>query len=216
MTRKFKTLSKSGTILVGISEPERTDYFMIGDQKMYMDTKFDALWKIQQQGYVVGTNAYAESLGLKNGRKVWYHHFVIGEDTNKKEFESNGIKIDGVTVYSANIHEEVFAYEDEDGVFFPVLDRIFLKSITRRKTEINTSLFVPDHMANEEAKGMAEVIAFGPSCKDSGIKVGDTIAFSAYSDYRVKINGVEMICMQLEDVMAVLNPYAKLNADVIF
>ena len=91
----------------------------------------------------------------------------------------------------------------------PLHDRVIVK----RKEEERTSpggIVIPDNAAEKPVRG--EVLAVGNGkILDSGevrgldVKVGDIVLFGKYSGTEVKVDGVELLVMREEDIMAVVD-----------
>jgi hypothetical protein len=210
MTQPSKTIGNH--IYIAINQPERKDHITIGGKELYLDTKFDAEFKVAQTGYVVMTNKNFENIGVSIGTKVWFHHFVVGEVT-KRDYQSNGVMVDDKRLYKVDA-EELFAYEIE-GVVHPVFNRLFCEPMTRKNPLYkNSVLELPKHIAEEDVQGLARVLYVSENVAKNDIYPGDVILYSLHSDYKMNLNGEDVYCMNLEDVMGIADDYAIENIQV--
>jgi chaperonin GroES len=90
----------------------------------------------------------------------------------------------------------------------PLHDRVIVKRLEEERTSPG-GIVIPDSAAEKPMRG--EVMAVGNGkILDSGelrglqVKVGDKVLFGKYSGTEVKIDGVEVVVMREEDIMAVL------------
>lgn len=81
----------------------------------------------------------------------------------------------------------------------PLADRVVAKSI-EAENKTAAGIFIPD--SAKEKPQMAEVTGVGKDVKE--IKVGDRILHSGgYDVKKVKVDGVELLILKEEDVLAV-------------
>lgn len=204
MTQNFKSTVKD-VLYVSLTDSERKDYMMIGEHKIYLDTKFDAQFKACQEGIVEITNPKLARLGLLEGRRVWFHHFVAGEVGARTEWVSNAQHLNRKKLYKADV-SQIFAYEDEDGNIVPINDYVFCEAIKIVKPEYrNTFLEIPEHIKTEKAPGYAKVLHASKKAVEKGIVEGDTILFTNNSDYEMSLKGQPVYCMESVDIMCVVN-----------
>ncbi len=90
----------------------------------------------------------------------------------------------------------------------PLHDRVIVKRLEEEKKSAG-GILIPDSAAEKPIKG--EVLAVGPGKRtDDGkvhapdVKVGDKVLFGKYSGTEVKVDGVEVLVMREDDIMAVL------------
>lgn len=89
----------------------------------------------------------------------------------------------------------------------PLHDRIIVKRMEEERMSAG-GIVIPDAAAEKPIKG--EVVAVGNGRQlDNGevrgldVKVGDTVLFGKYSGTEVKVDGVDLLVMKEDDVMAV-------------
>lgn len=91
----------------------------------------------------------------------------------------------------------------------PLHDRVIIKRLEEDKTSAG-GIVIPDSASEKPARG--EVLAVG-SGKINGtgkvrkldLKVGDHVLFTKYAGTEVKVDGVDVVVMREEDIMAVLD-----------
>ncbi len=90
----------------------------------------------------------------------------------------------------------------------PLHDRVLVKRLEEDKTSPG-GIVIPDSAAEKPIRG--EVVGVGNGkILDNGqvrtldVKVGDKVLFGKYSGTEVKVDGVELVVMREDDIMAVL------------
>ncbi|GAB7548812.1 MULTISPECIES: co-chaperone GroES [unclassified Cupriavidus] len=91
----------------------------------------------------------------------------------------------------------------------PLHDRVIVKRLDN-ETKTASGIVIPDNAAEKPDQG--EVLAVGPGKKDDkgasialDVKVGDRVLFGKYAGQAVKVDGLELLVMREEDIMAVVN-----------
>lgn len=90
----------------------------------------------------------------------------------------------------------------------PLHDRVIVKRLEEERTSPG-GIVIPDSATEKPMRG--EVLAVGNGkVLDNGelrglqVKVGEKVLFGKYSGTEVKIDGMEVVVMREEDIMAVL------------
>ena len=90
----------------------------------------------------------------------------------------------------------------------PLSDRVVVRRMEEEKTTVG-GILLPDSAKEKPAKG--EILAVGEGKRsDNGsiipmsVKVGDNVLFGKYAGQEVKVDGVEVLVMREDDVIAVL------------
>ncbi|AMP38427.1 co-chaperone GroES [Ralstonia syzygii subsp. celebesensis] len=90
----------------------------------------------------------------------------------------------------------------------PLHDRVIVKRLDN-ETKTASGIVIPDAAAEKPDQG--EVLAVGPGKKDDkgnpiplDVKVGDRVLFGKYAGQSVKVDGLEVLVMREEDIMAVV------------
>ena len=91
----------------------------------------------------------------------------------------------------------------------PLHDRVIIKRWEEEKTSPG-GIVIPDSAAEKPVKG--EVVAVGNGkilengeVRKLDLKVGDKILFGKYSGTEVKVDGVDLVVMREDDIMAVFD-----------
>ena len=90
----------------------------------------------------------------------------------------------------------------------PLHDRVLVKRLEEDKTSPG-GIVIPDSAAEKPIRGVVVGVGNG-KILDNGqvrtldVKVGDKVLFGKYSGTEVKVDGVELVVMREDDIMAVL------------
>jgi chaperonin GroES len=94
--------------------------------------------------------------------------------------------------------------------FRPLHDRVIVKRLEQDRASPG-GIVIPDTASEKPMQG--KIIAVGKgkilengNVRPCDVKVGDTILFGKYSGSEVKVEGVDLVIMREEDVMAVFDP----------
>jgi chaperonin GroES len=90
----------------------------------------------------------------------------------------------------------------------PLHDRVLIKRLEEDKTSPG-GIVIPDSAAEKPIKGEVVGVGNGKVLENGQIrmldvKVGDKVLFGKYSGTEVKVDGVELVVMREDDIMAVL------------
>jgi len=83
----------------------------------------------------------------------------------------------------------------------PLGDRILVK-MEEVKAKTAGGLFIPQ--SAQEKTQIAEVIAIGDDLEAISVKVGDKILHDKYAGTQVKVDGEELLIINMADVLAVV------------
>lgn len=138
---------------------------------------------------------------LKEGDKIWFHHFVVAED--------NQDTINDEKLYRCH-YRDVYAIE-RDGELIPVQDYVFLSYVMEEKHMYmsESGLFIKPEPTTQRNIGLIEY-----SCKTAeryGLKKGDKVYWLDNSDYKMTINGKEYIRMKLNRIVALVEEDSKID-----
>ena len=94
--------------------------------------------------------------------------------------------------------------------FRPLHDRVIVKRLEEDRTS-RGGIVIPDTAAEKPMQGKIVAVGKGKILENGqvracDVKVGDKILFGKYSGTEVKVEGVDLVIMREEDVMAVLDP----------
>jgi co-chaperonin GroES (HSP10) len=197
-------------------DKERKDEIVLGHgQKIFVDTTYDAMKKVNQVGVIEHTNDKMRALGLKEGRKVVVHHFCLGSTTKDSPFVSEAKKINGKKLFKADFPVEVFAYEHENE-WHPVNEWVFVIPISRKNMLAEqSSLTLPEHLESEQVEQVGVVVALNEKLKDQGVKIGDKILFTRESEYEVDLEDQKVYIMENQDIVSVINDQTLSQINVL-
>ena len=91
----------------------------------------------------------------------------------------------------------------------PLHDRVIVKRLEEERTSPG-GIVIPDTAAEKPIQGKIVAVGKGKILEDGqvrplDVKVGDKILFGKYSGTEVKVEGVDLVIMREEDVMAVFD-----------
>ena len=91
----------------------------------------------------------------------------------------------------------------------PTGDHVIVKPLAKEEKSVS-GIIIPDTVEKERAE-RGEVVAVGPGrTLENGarsvvdVKVGDKVVFKKYAPDEVKIDGVELLVIKADDVIAVI------------
>jgi chaperonin GroES len=92
--------------------------------------------------------------------------------------------------------------------FRPLHDRVIVKRLEEDRTSPG-GIVIPDTVAEKPIQGKIVAVGKGRILENGqvrpcDIEVGDKILFGKYSGTEVKVEGVDLLIMREEDVMAVI------------
>ena len=88
----------------------------------------------------------------------------------------------------------------------PLHDRVIIQRLEERTTA--AGIVIPETAGDKPQRG--KILAVGPGKYDDGavrqldVKVNDVVLFGKYSGTEVKVNGLDVLVMREEDIMAVV------------
>ncbi|MBK9188042.1 MAG: co-chaperone GroES [Phycisphaerales bacterium] len=95
-------------------------------------------------------------------------------------------------------------------VLRPLHDKILVKrDEAQSKTE--SGIYLPESSKDKPKTGVVTAVGSGALNTDTGeripltIKAGDKVIFSSYSGTEVKLDGVELLIMSEDDILAVID-----------
>ncbi len=94
----------------------------------------------------------------------------------------------------------------------PLHDRVIVKRLDN-ETKTASGIVIPDNAAEKPDQGEVLAIGKGKILEDGSVralevKVGDRVLFGKYSGQTVKVDGLELLVMREEDIMAVVDGQA--------
>ncbi len=91
----------------------------------------------------------------------------------------------------------------------PLHDRVMVKRLEEDRTSPG-GIVIPDTAAEKPVQGKVMAVGKGKILENGqvrpcDVKVGDKILFGKYSGTEVKVEGVDLVIMREEDVMAIFD-----------
>ncbi|GAB4498503.1 MAG: co-chaperone GroES [Anaerolineales bacterium] len=84
----------------------------------------------------------------------------------------------------------------------PLGSRVLLRPI-QEQSRTSSGLYIPDTAKEKPQTG--EVVAIGDDTEEIKVVVGQKVLFPKYTGTEIKIEGVEHIIMNADDILAVVN-----------
>ena len=92
----------------------------------------------------------------------------------------------------------------------PLDDKILVKR-DEAETKTSSGIFLPETSKDKPKTGTIEAVGDGALNTDTGeriplsVKKGDRVIFSSYSGTEVKLDGVDLLIMSEDDILAVID-----------
>ncbi|WP_309499185.1 co-chaperone GroES [Sulfurovum sp.] len=85
--------------------------------------------------------------------------------------------------------------------FEPLKNRVL---VTREEQSNTTAsgLYIPDSAKEKPLEG--KVVAVGPTAKEDGISVGDTVVFASFSGMEITIEGKEYLILLSKEILGLI------------
>lgn len=84
----------------------------------------------------------------------------------------------------------------------PLGSRVLLRPI-QEQSRTSSGLYIPDTAKEKPQTG--EVVAIGDNTEEIKVTVGQKVLFPKYTGTEIKIEGVEHIIMNADDILAIVN-----------
>ena len=169
---------------------------LAGGINIVIDTRFNPhhAGNVTQDGiveYVPAKLSNKQKIEIKKGDKVFCHHFLCDEE--------NQVEANGEILYHI-IYESIFCKIVEEKI--EMLGEHCLVEPTNE--EKKSSLIITPDSAIKESKNIGILRHMNKKLAEQGAKKGDTVAFTANSDYDIEVEGKKYYCMKDKDIIAVL------------
>lgn len=95
-------------------------------------------------------------------------------------------------------------------VLRPLHDKILVKR-DEAQSKTDSGIYLPESSKDKPKTGVVTAVGTGALNTDTGeripltIKAGDKVIFSSYSGTEVKLDGVELLIMSEDDILAVID-----------
>jgi len=173
-------------------EKETEDTINLNGVKMYRDTSYDPMKLARQYGTVYKTPTIdTEEVDIREGDKVWFHHFVATEP-NKVDYA------DRENIYQAT-SRQVYLIKRE-GNYIPVGYWNFIEQEVLSSDVTTSGIIMSYKEEDNELHGFVSIPSAG--LIEDGVSVGDKVLFSENSEYDMNIDGKDLLRMRDFDILA--------------
>ncbi len=92
----------------------------------------------------------------------------------------------------------------------PLHDKILVKR-DEAQTKTDSGIFLPETSKDKPKTGTIEAVGTGALNTDTGVRIplsvrkGDKVIFSSYSGTEIKLDGVDLLIMSEDDILAVID-----------
>tara|TARA_R110002167_G_scaffold110108_2_gene280393 strand:- start:9053 stop:9619 length:567 start_codon:yes stop_codon:yes gene_type:complete len=177
-------------IKIGI---ETENSISLGGTKIYLDSSYDPMRHTRQYGIVEETPVLDSlELDIEVGDKIWFHHFVA-DDSNKVDIHPSD------DIYQAHSNQ-IYARE-RAGKMSTVGSWNLIEQKVNKGTESTSGLTLNDKGDDVVLQGKAVYLSLGIASQ--GVKGDDDVIFSKDSEYDMDINGVSLLRMRDNDILAI-------------
>ena len=83
----------------------------------------------------------------------------------------------------------------------PLADRVLIK-IEEAETKTASGLFIPQTAQEKTQQGV--VITIGDDTETIVVKVGDKVMYDKYAGTPIKVDGVDHLILQMQDIIAII------------
>ena len=183
-------------------EKEQEDTIKINGKELYLDSSYNALFHARQHGKVYQTPVYDKlELDIKKGDIVYFHHFVTADEDTAYGVEKGVNRVNFIKdkkVYK--VHNSEIYGRTRRGKFKAVHHWNFVEQLKEDEENIKTESGIYFKSDGEDIRLYGRLIY--PSKKLKHVK-GEKIIFSENSEYKMDINGEELMRMRNQDILAI-------------
>lgn len=195
-----------GYVIVKADDAYNNEIEMKGGGTLVVNTTIESVEHINRTVTVVSAPSFTV---LEEGDELVIHHNIMRL--------RNGI--DGNVVQSDYYLEdntyfvpltEIFMYRKPEGEWKSLAPYCFVEPVKYEVDITVPGVIIPDSAAKEELSYKGQVKQTGimtysnEELEEMGVKVGDKIIFSDYSEYEVKVEGKTYYKMSSNDILAVV------------
>ena len=173
-------------------EKTHNDTVMMGDKKLFLDTRFEPEFTARQYGIVYGVSDKIKD--IKVGDKVHTHHFMA-TDMHRVKFIKDKL------VYQ--VDKSMIYCTVRDGNINMLDNWVFVEQSMESEDDCKTDSGIWFKTNPDEIRYFGKLKYINSELKEQGAKVGDQIIFSENSEYHMDIEGQDLMRMRNEDVLAI-------------
>jgi len=169
---------------------------MVGDISVITNNTIESVANINRIAKVISA---PEGVVLKAGDEIIFHHNIL-----RTIYGYKGQKIFSEYWVKDNIYfippAEIFAYRNNAG-WTALSPYCFVEPITASQTgELIQNKDEYTHKGNERLQGL--IWLNNPELESQGIRVGDRVLYTPYSEHAFEIDGKEYYKMRTKDIVA--------------
>tara|TARA_R100001377_G_scaffold66253_1_gene41494 strand:+ start:402 stop:983 length:582 start_codon:yes stop_codon:yes gene_type:complete len=177
-------------------EKTHEDTVILNGKELFMNVTFDEMRHARQYGTVIALPQGLPKnikLDIKEGDKVYCHHFLVSENNKVKYHEKENV----YSTHWNNIYARV-----RKGKLKMLTHWNFIKQKIEDESNYMTKsgIYTKPEAEDEELYGYVEYL--NKDLKDMGVKKGDEIVFSTNSEYDMQIEGDKLLRMRNFDILA--------------
>ena len=180
---------------------KHNDTVKVGEQEIYIDTRFNEFEHRICHGVVVSA-PYLFETGVKEGDTLFFHHHV----TQNKSLALGDDKY--IVVYDQENprSSHAIAYRDKDSQLHMLSEWVFVQPPEKDvEEEVTESGIIVDLKTKEEDDKTAIIFMPHPTLIEQGVEVGDEVGFDFGSDYKMKLDDDSIVYrMRLDDLSYVI------------
>jgi len=179
---------------------KHNDTLKVGEQEIYIDTRFNEFEHRVCHGVVV-SSPYLLETGVKKGDTLFFHHHVtqntslsLGDDKYIVVYDQENPRA-----------SHAIAYRSSDGELGMLSEWVFVQPPEKEEEEVTKSGIIVDLKAKEQDDKTAIVFMPHPELINQGVEIGDVVGFDLGSDYKMKLDDDSIVYrMRLEDLSYVI------------
>tara|TARA_Y100000004_G_scaffold179856_1_gene223904 strand:+ start:1497 stop:2084 length:588 start_codon:yes stop_codon:yes gene_type:complete len=176
------------------------DTVKLGDEEIYIETKFNEFEHRVMEGEVIALPAKYET-PVKEGDTLYFHHHVVLQGGTPLP----GMEDYYMVLYSPDsaIDSQAFAYKCKDTGKIGALSSWCLLEPVEEDFGLKSDI-IEIVKTEKENPTQGKVTHTCSSCEDLGVEVGDTVGIGKNRDYLIKIDGKEYYRTRAEDFLYVI------------
>jgi len=177
-------------------EKTHEDTIELNGRELFLETSYNDMQYARQYGIVVGVPTALSngiSMDVKEGDKVYCHHFLISEENRLTYHDEEKV----FKVHCSHVYARV-----RKGKIKMLNHWNFVKQKVEDESKYITDsgIYMKPEAENEELYGYIEYM--NDEMKEMGLKKGDEVVFSKNSEYDMNIEGDKLLRMRNFDILA--------------
>jgi len=176
------------------------DTVKLGDEEIYIETKFNEFEHRVMEGEVVALPAKYET-SVKEGDTLYFHHHVVLQGGTPLPGMENCYMV----LYSPDnaIDSQAFAYKCKETGEVKALSTWCLLEPVEENLGLKSDI-IEIIETKKENPTQGRITHTCKNCAEMGVKVGDVVGLGKSRDYRIKVDGKEYYRTRSEDFLYVV------------